>query len=105
MKIKLQLERRDRNDNYSETILVHIKAMDDGGRYIAFARHTPALIKHLTELALDVPENLLAWKGRNDHSGEQLAEVAKYCEAVKAVKVTAQKEIDGLTDQLVRGTK
>jgi len=66
MKIKLHFERRDRNDNYCETILVHIKAIDDGNHYIAFARHTPALIKHLAELVLDVPENLLIWKGHND---------------------------------------
>jgi len=66
MKTKLQLERRDRNDNYSETILVHIKAIDDGGHYVAFARHTPALIKHLAELVLDVPDDLLVWKGHND---------------------------------------
>jgi hypothetical protein len=66
MKTKLQLERRDRNDNYSETILVHIKAFDDGGRCVANARHTPALIQHLTELVLDVPEELLIWRGHND---------------------------------------
>jgi len=67
MKIQLQLERRDRNDNYSETILVHIKAIDDVGRYLAFARHTPALIKRLAELVLDVPDDLLIWKGHNDN--------------------------------------
>ncbi len=66
MKIQLQLERRDRNDNYTETILVHVKAIDDGGRYLAFARHTPALIQHLTELVLDVPDGLLVWRGHND---------------------------------------
>ena len=66
MKITLQLERRDRNDNYSETILVHIRAIDDGGRCVANARHTPALIKHLAELVLDVPDALLIWKGHND---------------------------------------
>ena len=72
MKITLQLERRDRNDNYSETILVHIKVVDESGRYLAFAQHTPALIQHLTEIVLDAPEELLVWRGHGADTREKV---------------------------------
>ena len=72
MKTKLQLERRDRNDNYSETILVHIKVVDEGGRYVAFAQHTPALIQRLAEIVLDVPDDLLIWKGHGADTREKV---------------------------------
>lgn len=63
MKIQFRFERRDVN-GYLSTVLTHVKAMDDTGRYIAFAQHNPQLIDHLNTLVLDVPAELLAWKGK-----------------------------------------
>ena len=69
MRVQLGLKRRAGSSGYAETVLVHIKAQDADGRYLAFARHTPALLQYLTQITIDVPERLLVWRGHGDAPG------------------------------------
>lgn len=41
------------------TTLTHIKAMTDDGKYIKFAKHTPALLDYLDNIEINTPERLL----------------------------------------------
>jgi hypothetical protein len=63
VKISLRLERRP-IEGYLTTVLTHVKVMDEAGRYIAFAQHTPELVEFLGRLQLDAPAELLTWKGK-----------------------------------------
>ena len=63
MKTHLRFERRLVND-YLTTVLTHVKVTDEDGRYVAFAQHSDALVAYLSTLTVEVPADLLVWKGK-----------------------------------------
>lgn len=64
MKVHLT-HRQDSLNSMPITILTHVKCLNDDGRFLAFARISPALLEFIRNLELDVPENLLNWKGKS----------------------------------------
>ena len=45
-------------------LLTHVKVLSPDGRYLAFAKVTPALLEHLRGLDIEIPDHLLSWKGQ-----------------------------------------
>lgn len=55
-KIQLKFKQKDSGFGYKETSLSHIKAMNDDGSYIKFAKHTPEIIEYISRGELNIPD-------------------------------------------------
>lgn len=58
MKATLQFEQKNTPFGYKETKLARIKILDENGKYIKFAKHTPEVIQYLESVEIEIPYNL-----------------------------------------------
>ena len=63
MKVQLFF-RQDSLNAMPITLLTHVKVLGPEYTHLAFAKITPELLEFIRSLELDVPDDLLTWKGK-----------------------------------------
>ncbi len=71
MKVQL-FHRHEILNGMTFVLLTHVKALSPDNRHLAFAKITPELLEFIRSLELDVPEDLLFWKGKPPCSANML---------------------------------
>ncbi len=64
MKVRLFF-RQDSINAMPITLLTHVKVLGPDYTHLSFAKITPELLEFIRSLELNVPEDLLFWKGKN----------------------------------------
>lgn len=63
MKVRLFF-RQDSLNAMPITLLTHVKVFGPNHSHLSFAKITPELLEFIRSLELDVPDDLLTWKGK-----------------------------------------
>lgn len=58
-KVKFTFKQKDSDYGYKETMVTHVKLMDDEGKYIKFAKQTPDLMEKLSSMEFDIPNSAI----------------------------------------------
>lgn len=71
MKVQLFF-RQDSLNAMPITLLTHVKVLDSNHRHLSFAKITFSLLEFLKSVEIEVPDDLLTWKGKPPCSANML---------------------------------